>query len=85
MFSASAGVLTRVFTAVDALRVVVEWSDAFPRDRHGRQLDNQRIPRSPLQVPAPAGAAPPVAARFQQSPEVVKSGVAMTEMSKVEV
>ena len=81
MFSASAGVMTRIMTAIDAFRVIVEWTDTWPRDHTGKQIRTQRIGRAPLNVPAPVGGR---GSTPQQAPPVVKTGVAMTEMSEVE-
>jgi hypothetical protein len=89
MFSASAGVLTRVFTTIDAFRSIIEWSDSWPRDHTGRRMENQRISKPPLTVPTPiVGASqpgprppqPPHAMPSPNSPPPVKHGMAYTSI-----
>ena len=89
MFSASAGVLTRVFTTVDAFRSIIEWSDGWPRDHAGRRMDNQRISKPPLTVPTPIasvsqpGPRPAQPTHSMQSPNStspVKHGMAFTSI-----
>ena len=79
-FSAAAGVLSRLMTTVDAFRLVVEWTDQWPRDDAGRVIPGARIGSPPIGVPAPVSGnnrpnnQPP--ATNPASP--MKQGVAMT-------
>jgi hypothetical protein len=68
MFSASAGVLTRVFTTIDAFRSIIEWSDSWPRDYAGRRLEHQRISSPPLTVPTPVGGPRPNPSNYSPQP-----------------
>lgn len=49
-FSATAGLMSRLFTAVDAFRVIVAWTDTWK---------GQRVTSPPIGVPVPVQAAPP--------------------------
>lgn len=40
-------------TTIDAVRVLIDWTDKWPRDHTGDVIESARIQRPPITIPAP--------------------------------
>jgi hypothetical protein len=71
-FSMVAGMLSRGFTFIDAIRVGTEWVDRWPRDETGKVIKGLRISAPPLTVPAPVAAKPAAATTAGRLTEAIE-------------